>query len=139
MPHAIGRERIPCRLREWRPVAAPDAAAALGDQRRDRTDAVGDEVTPREHVEHARDRPRRLDVDLDDVGVSVRRAHERDVGLAMLIPVFGVAALPGQQPHVLAALHREADTGLRHGSCRLRYHAARNARFTAAMRCSSRR
>ena len=53
--HPIRRQRIPRRLREWRSVAASDAAAPLRDQRRDRPDAIGHEIAPGEHAEHARD------------------------------------------------------------------------------------
>jgi hypothetical protein len=112
--HAIGRERMPRRLREWRPVAASDAAAALGDQRGDGADAIGDQVAPGKDVEHARDHARRCGVEREDVGVRVRRAHERGVDLTRCIPVLGVAALPGQQPGILAALDRRTDAEARH-------------------------
>ena len=70
--HAVGGQGIPDRLGEGRPIAVPDAAAPLGDQGRDPTDAVGDEVMPGEYAEHPGDRPRRRGVDRDDVGVRVR-------------------------------------------------------------------
>src|SRR2546430_9868616 len=107
------------RLRQRRPVAAPDSTAALGDQRRDRADAVGDEVASGENAEDARDRRRALDVDRDHVGVRVRRAHERGVGLARRIAVFGVAAPPGQQPEILTALDRRTDAEAGHDGDRI--------------------
>ena len=59
---------------------------------------------------------RRCRVDRHHVGVGVRRAHERGVGLTRRVEVVGVAALPGQEPHVLAPLDRRADAEGRHGS-----------------------
>ena len=112
---AIRRQRIPRRLREGRAVAAPDTAAPLGDERRDRPDAVGDEIAPGEHVEHAGDRPRRRRIDRHHVGVGVRRAHERGVDLTRRLEVVGVAAVAGQQTEILAPLDRRADAEGRHG------------------------
>ena len=113
--HPIRRQRIPRRLREWRPVAASDAAAPLGDEGWDRPDAIGHEIAPGVHAEHARDPARRRRIDRHHVGVGVRRAHERRVGLTLRVDVVGVAALTGQETNVLAPLDRRADAEAGHG------------------------
>jgi hypothetical protein len=113
--HAVRRQGIPRRLREGRAVAAPDAAAPLGDQRRDRSDAIGHEIAPGEHAEHARHLERRRRIDRHDVGVRVGRAHERRVGLIRRIEVVGVASLTRQETIILASPDRRADTERGHG------------------------
>ena len=112
---AVGRERVPDGVSERRAVAAPNSAAALGDQRRDRADAARQEVAPREHVAYAVDRARRRAVDPEHVGVSVRRAHERGVRLPRRVQVVGEPPVPAQQPQILPPLDRGPDPEARHG------------------------
>src|SRR5207249_4419071 len=107
--HGVRRERVPRRLGERRPVTAPDAAAALGDQGRNGADPVGDEIAPGEHAEHVFEGQRGLRIDGHHVGVGVRRADERRVRLFRRVPVFGVAPLTGQQAKIFAPLDRRAD------------------------------
>src|SRR5262249_37754968 len=107
--HGIRRERIPRRLGERGAVAAPDAAAALGDQGRDGPDAVGDPVASGDHAEDAIEGLRGLRVDGRDLRVSVRRSDERRVRLSRRAAVLGVAPAPGEQAMILAALDRRAD------------------------------
>ncbi len=99
--HGGSANGVPSRLR------IPPPRSAI--KRRDRADAVGDEITPGKHAEHAGDRPRRCRVDGHHVGVSVRRAHERGMGLARRVAVLRIAAPSSQEPRVLAALDRRAD------------------------------
>ena len=91
------------------------AATPFGDEGRDRTDAVGDEIGPGEHGEHAGGPARRRPIDRHHVGVRVRRAHERGVGLPRRIEVVGKAAVPGQETMILPPLDRRADAEAGHG------------------------
>jgi hypothetical protein len=97
-----------------RAVAAADAAAPLGDQRRDHPDAIGHEIAPREHAAHACHLGRRRRVDRHHVGVGVRQAHERRVGLTRRVEV-GVTALTRQATIVLTPPDRRTETERDHG------------------------
>ena len=75
----------------------------------DRPDAVGGEIGGGQHVDGARRRLRRRDVDPPDTGMGVRRAQHRGVGLPVEADVVGVAAPAAQEAHVLLPKNRLSD------------------------------
>ena len=76
---------------------------------RDTDVAVGDIVRSGKDRQDARLAKRRRGVDRDDVGVSVRRAHERRERLPLDRHVVGIAALPAHEPQILEARQGSAD------------------------------
>ena len=67
-----------------------------------------------EHRQHAGGRLRRRRVDPGDLRVGDVGAEDVRVGLIGAIDVVGVRAAAGQEPVILAAAHRRADTGAGH-------------------------
>ena len=98
---ALGEDRV-LRLLHRVAGAVVDLPAA-GDA------AGGGEVLGGEDLEDAGHRRRGAGVDRADAAVRHVRADEGDVGLAVAVEVVGVAALAGEEAHVLAALHAGAD------------------------------
>ncbi len=74
-------------------------------------DLVGRKIGAGQHRDHAGHRLAAVDVDLLDLGVRMRRAHEHRAGLARPADVVGVLALAGDEAEVFLATHRRADPG----------------------------
>ena len=92
------------------------AAVLVGDLggTRDRPKAGGTIVRTGQHREHARHRHRPTHVDALDPCMRVRRADEAGIGLLRQGEVVDVLAAAGEEPVVLDAADRLADTKLRH-------------------------
>jgi hypothetical protein len=116
--HPVGGEHGMRRVAVRRAVAVPelDVGRRLHRDRRvrDRLDAVGLRVDGGEHREHARHRARLGGVDRADARMSVRRAHERRVGLPRQADVVAEPPAAGEQAEVFLAAERLTDGG-RHG------------------------
>ena len=97
-------------LGEDRPhrVGAEAAVAVLHRLEVDRVPELPREVRRGEHRQHPRHRPRLGDLEPAHLGVRRRAAHEDRAGGALGQRVLHVAALPGQEAHVLLARHAAA-------------------------------
>ena len=95
------------------------AAVALlvGRHRRHRAEAVGAIVLAGQHGVHAGHLQRGARIDAADVGVGVRRAHDRGVKLAGELEIVVVAPAAGEQARVFAPPHRLTDRKFAHESC----------------------
>src|SRR2546422_3223281 len=76
---------------------------------RDDAEPILGDVSPCENSEHARHRPRPLDLDRDDAGMRVRRAHDRRVHLAGKREVVAEPPAAPKQAIVLLAPDRLTD------------------------------
>src|SRR2546422_1010332 len=78
---------------------------------RDDAEPILGDVSPCENSEHARHRPRPLDLDRDDAGMRVRRAHDRRVHLAGKREVVAEPPAAPKQAIVLLAPDRLTAAG----------------------------
>ena len=109
MQHAVDRDRRPVRQ-----VHRAAVALLVGRHRRHRAEAVGVVVLAGQHRMHARHLQRGARVDALDVGMGVRRAHDRGVELIGKLEVVVVAPASHQQARVLAPPHRLTDREFTH-------------------------
>jgi hypothetical protein len=106
MPHLGMRHGRVRRFLHRQSVLAGDAPAD-----RHPADAVGDQIGPGQHRDHAGDRQRGTDVDPAQPGMRVRRAHEHAGRLTRPLEIGHVVAAPGEEALVLAPQDRSADAG----------------------------
>jgi hypothetical protein len=74
----------------------------VGRHRRHGAEAVGAIVVSREYGEHAGHHQRGLGIDAADIGVGVRRTHDRSVKLPREFQIVVIAAASGQQAGIFA-------------------------------------
>ena len=109
MQHAVDRDRRPVRQ-----IHRAAVALLVGRHRRHRAEPVGLVILAGQHRVHARHLQCRAGVDALDVGMGVRRAHDRGVKLVGELEIVVVAPASHQQARVLAPPHRLTDRKLAH-------------------------
>ena len=107
MQDAIDGDRRPMRQ-----IHRAAVALLVGRHRRHRAEPVGLVVLAGQHRMHAGHLQRRARVDALDVGVGVRRAHDRGMELIGELEIVEIAPAPHQQARVLAPPHRLTDREL---------------------------
>ncbi len=102
--HPVDRDRRP-----FRHVHRSAVAPLVERHRGQRTEAVGGVVGASQQRLNPGHGQRRARIDAADVGVRVRRAHDRGVELMHEIEIVEIAPAPHQQPGILPPRYRLAD------------------------------
>ena len=100
--------------RPRRQIHRAAVALLVRRHRRQRAERVGGIILAGQHGVDAGHLPRRAGVDATDIGMGVRRAHDRGMELIGELEIVEIAAAPTQQARVLAPQHRLSDGKFAH-------------------------